>query len=114
MLNQAMPALASTSKSGRTLVLRLPSSNPPPCTRIAAGKGPGPSGTCKSSSNGCPSGLPYSTAFCSIASAAKVIAQPTAIARILLVTEKNCNSYRCRLFPGAKKLADEHELAQVV
>src|SRR5215471_15612039 len=61
MLNQAKPASASGWQVGDMLVARLPPSNPPPCTRIAAGNGPEPSGTCRSRSSAWPPGLPYST-----------------------------------------------------
>src|SRR3954471_7603674 len=71
MLNQAKPALARGPNKGRTFVLLLPSSKPPPWTRIAAGKGPGPSGTCRSSRSGLPPGFPYSTSFLSMSAADK-------------------------------------------
>src|ERR1700677_2015126 len=80
MLNHANPALASGSNNGRTLVLLLPSSNPPPWTRMAAGNGPGPSGMCRSSSTGLPPGLAYSTSFLSTGAPVRVAAE--AIARM--------------------------------
>src|ERR1700733_15241197 len=78
MLNHANPALASGSNNGRTLVLLLPSSNPPPWTRMAAGNGPGPSGTCRSSSTGLPPGRADLTSLLSIGAPVKVAAQAIA------------------------------------
>src|SRR3954469_9290228 len=66
------------------LVARLPASKPPPCTRIAAGKGPGPSGTCRSSSSAWPPGLPYSTPFWLIGEAGGKTGQVEARRLILL------------------------------
>ena len=64
------PGVRQRLKRGDMFVARLPPSNPPPCTRIAAGNGPGPSGTCRSSSSACPPGRPYSTPFWSAGTAA--------------------------------------------
>src|SRR5262245_24851476 len=59
------------------LVARLPPSKPPPCTRIAAGNGPAPSGTCRFSSSAYPPGLPYSTPCRSTGPAASTAAHAT-------------------------------------
>src|ERR1700679_1364362 len=107
MLNHANPALASGSNKGLTLVLLLPSSKPPPWTRMAAGNGPGPSGTCRSSSTGLPPGRAYSTSFLSIGAAGTVAAQ--AIARIRADFHMQADSIRtggdayCRLAGAVHK-----------
>src|ERR1017187_6231625 len=90
MLNQAKPASLSGSNSGRTLVLLLPSSNPPPWIRMAAANGPGPSGTCRSSSNGWPPGRAYSTSFLSRGAAARVAAQAIARMKAGVRMEDDC------------------------
>src|ERR1039457_5943433 len=90
MLNQAKPASLSGSNSGRTLVLLLPSSNPPPWIRMAAANGPGPSGTCRSSSNGWPTGRAYSTSFLSRGAAARVAAQAIARMKAGVRMEDDC------------------------
>src|ERR1035441_819830 len=77
MLNHTYPAPARTSERGRTLVLRLPSSKPPPCTRMAAGNGPGPSGTCRSRSTGLPPGRVNSTSLRSTGAADRVAREKT-------------------------------------
>src|SRR5580658_8946313 len=87
MLNQAKPASVSGSNNGRTLVLLLTSSNPPPWIRMAAGNGPGPSGTCRSRSNGMLSGRPYSTSFLSKGAAASEAAQATARTKVVVRME---------------------------
>src|ERR1022692_4763631 len=90
MLNQAKPASLSGSNSSRTLVLLLPSSNPPPWIRMAAANGPGPSGTCRSSSNGWPPGRAYSTSFLSRGAAARVAAQAIARMKAGVRMEDDC------------------------
>src|SRR5689334_19749867 len=94
MLNQAKPASASGWKSGRTLVLLLPSSNPPPCTRMAAGNGPAPSGTCRSSSNFLPPASPYATSLWSSGAPANTAAH--AIPNRYFVIVGDCIARRTR------------------
>src|SRR5579871_867382 len=93
MLNQAKPALVRGSNRGRTLVLRLPSSKPPPWIRMAAGKGPGPSGTCRSRSWGWPLGRAYSTSFRSRGEAHKAAANRNAESKTDLPMERDCSAF---------------------
>src|SRR4051812_21794075 len=90
MLNHAKPASASGWKVGAMLVPRLPPSKPPPCTRMAAGNGPGPSGTCRSRSNGWPPGLANSTPFWSAGASRRPVAQSAA--NITDFMDGNCSS----------------------
>src|ERR1035441_9353646 len=90
MLNQAKPGRLDGAHSCRTLVLLLPSSNPPPWIRMAAANGPGPSGTCRSSSNGWPPGRAYSTSFLSRGAAARVAAQAIARMKAGVRMEDDC------------------------
>src|ERR1700683_3115577 len=90
MLNQAKPASGRGSNNGRTLVLLLPSSNPPPWIRMAAANGPGPSGTCRSSSSALPPGRAYSTSFLSKGAAASAAAQARAGIMASLRMEEDC------------------------
>src|SRR5579883_350482 len=49
MLNQVKPVLVSGSKIGLMKSVLVPPVKPPPCTRMAVRKGPGPSGMLASS-----------------------------------------------------------------
>src|SRR5208282_404942 len=61
MENQAKPAPLNKGLSGRMEVVLSPSTQYPPWTMMAVGKGPLPAGIEPSSSNGTPLGRAYST-----------------------------------------------------
>jgi len=94
-------------------VARLPPSKPPPCTRMAAGNGPGPSGTCTSRRSGWPPGRPYSTPFSSTGASAMTAAQiVTRMARRMARTVSETSRPRpCRPQSGLTRARSDRETA---
>src|SRR6185436_4306068 len=63
MENQTRPAFENGAKSGSTPLVLSPPVQPPPCTRMTAGRGPFPSGTQASKRRLSPPARPYSKSF---------------------------------------------------
>src|ERR1035437_4440559 len=100
MVNQVNLASVSTGKSGVMDCCFVRLVNPPPCTRIAIGKGPFPSGTFTSSFRLTPSVLAYSTSRINSADATRLTeinesrVMPTSTKHLGFVAGENLTPFR--------------------